>query len=482
MYARDYASTGFSPLSEITPQNVSGLYEICSYALPEVTTFESSLVVIGGVMYFTTAEYTYALDASDCTLKWQSRHQLERGGGTVRGVAVEGERLFRGFRDGTVIAYDIDSGEELWSSAITEPDGAAATIAASPIAWNGMIFIGTSGAERACGCIVASLDAESGRILWTFEIVPSSDAPGGETWPAGVRVGGGSVWTSLTLDTETGELYVPTGNPGPDFSGAYRPGANLYTGSIVVLDARTGALHTWYQLVPHDVHDWDQGATPALITTREGRKRSMAAGKDGFLHGIDVADGVVAWKTPVTTIDNIDAPLTAEGTHFCPGTAGGVLWNGPAYSAATNLVYVNSVDWCSTLKLDDELPVFEPGELFLGSADGFGQKDARKGGWVTAVDADTGAIRWRVETAEPMVAGIAVTASGLVMTGGLDGDFIVLDARTGTLLHRISTGGPVGGGVVTFEIAGNQRVGVATGLLDNILQTVGEPKVIVYGL
>lgn len=208
----------------------------------------------------------------------------------------------------------------------------------------------------------------------------------------------------------------------------------------------------------------------------------MAAGKDGFLHGIDVADGVVAWKTPVTTIDNIEAPLTVEGTHFCPGTAGGVLWNGPAYSAATNLVYVNSVDWCTTLKLDDELPVFEPGEAFLGSADGFGQKDARKLGWVTAVDADTGTVRWRFEAPQPMVAGIAVTAGGLILTGGLDGDLIALDAATGALLHRVPTGGPVGGGVVTFEIEGHQRVAVATGLLDNILQTVGEPKVVVFGL
>lgn len=482
MYARDYASTGFSPLAEITPRNIAGIEAICSYALPEVTTFESSLVVVAGVMFFTTSETTYALDASDCTLRWRSRHALQGRGGTVRGVAIEGNRLFRGFRDGTMIAYDIDSGETLWSVALTEPDGAPATIAASPIAWNGRVFIGTSGAERACGCIVAALDAQNGQTLWTFEIVPTGDAPGAETWPADVRVGGGSVWTSLTLDTATGELYVPTGNPGPDFSGAYRPGANLYTGSIVVLDARTGALRTWYQLVPHDVHDWDQGATPALITTRRGRKRSMAAGKDGFLHGIDVADGVVAWKTPVTTIDNIEAPLTVEGTHFCPGTAGGVLWNGPAYSAATNLVYVNSVDWCTTLKLDDELPVFEPGEAFLGSADGFGQKDARKLGWVTAVDADTGTVRWRFEAPQPMVAGIAVTAGGLILTGGLDGDLIALDAATGALLHRVPTGGPVGGGVVTFEIEGHQRVAVATGLLDNILQTVGEPKVVVFGL
>ena len=482
MYARDYASTGFSPLTDITPQNVSNLKQICSYKLPEVSTFESSLVSVNGTLYFTTSEYTYAIDASNCILKWRARHVMPGGGGTVRGVAVAGNRIFRGFRDGTMVAYEINSGDEIWATRLRETDGAPATIAASPIAWNGMVFIGTSGAERACGCIVAALDGESGRVIWTFAVVPTGTAPGAETWPKDVRVGGGSVWTSLTLDAEAGALYVPTGNPGPDFSGAYRPGANLYTGSIVVLDAKTGSLRTWYQLVPHDVHDWDQAAAPALITTKQGRKRAMAAGKDGFLHAIDIAGGTIAWKTPVTTIENIEAPLTAEGTHFCPGTAGGVQWNGPRYSAATNLVYVNSVDWCSTLKLDDKLPEFELGKQFLGSANGFGQKDARRAGWVTAVDADTGAVRWRYEAPAPLVAGAAVTASGLMLTADLDGNFVAFDAASGKLLHRIATQQPGGGGVITYQVGGKQRIAVATGLLDNIMQTKGEPAVVVYGL
>ena len=170
---------------------------------------------------------------------------------------------------------------------LAETDGRPATIAASPVAWNGMVFIGTSGAERACGCIVAGLDAASGRVMWTFALAPTGNAPGADTWPKGVRIGGGSVWTSLSIDTNSGSLYVSAGNPGPDFFGDYRPGANLFTGSVVVLDAGSGALRTWYQLVPHDIHDWDQAATPTLVNTRSGRHRAMAAGKDGYLHAID---------------------------------------------------------------------------------------------------------------------------------------------------------------------------------------------------
>jgi alcohol dehydrogenase (cytochrome c) len=482
LYNRDYASTRFSQLSEITPKNISSLQQACSYPLPEQAEFESGLVAVNGTLYFTTSQYTYAVDAANCTLRWRVAHEMPRAGGTVRGVAFAGNRVFRGFPDGSVIAYSAANGEQVWSTKLTEPDGRPASISAAPIAWNGMVFIGTFGAERACGCIVAGLDAATGRVVWTFPLVPTGDAPGAETWPKGAHVGGGSTWTSYTIDPDSGLLYVPTGNPGPDFSGAYRPGANLYTGSVVALDAKTGSLRSWYQLVPHDVHDWDQAATPAVITTKAGRRRAMAAGKDGYLHAIDIASGKVAWKTPVTTMDNNDAPLTVEGTHFCPGVAGGVSWNGPAYSAATNLVYVNSMDWCSTLKLSSDVPEFEAGKTFLGSSNGFGQHDPKKAGWVTAVDADTGAVRWRHQATAPMISGIVATASGLLITVDLDGNFLAFDAATGKLLRQFSTGQSTGGGVITYQAGGKQRIAMVTGLEDNILAVHGKPAVLIFGL
>jgi alcohol dehydrogenase (cytochrome c) len=481
MYARDHASTGFSQLMEITPANVSGLKQVCSYPLPENVTFESSLVTINGTMYFTTSAYTYALNAANCSLKWRVQHEMQGAGGTVRGVAVDGNRLFRGFRDGFVVAYNIEDGRQLWATRLMEPEGIPAPIAAAPITWNGMVFVGTSGAERACGCMIAGLDGATGRLLWTFQI-SAREGPGSETWPKGVHIGGGSVWSAFSIDTQAGLLYSPTGNPGPDFFGDYRPGLNLYTGSVIALDAKTGALKSYYQLVPHDYHDWDQAAAPALVTTRGGRKRAMAGGKDGYLHAIDIASGKVAWKTPVTSIVNAEAPLTPEGTFFCPGAAGGVEWNGPAFSPATNLVYTNAVDWCSTVKIDTKPPVFEAGKQFLGTTNGFGVYDSRKAGWVTAVDADSGVVRWRQEIAAPVVAGIAVTASGLVMTGDLNGDFVAFDAATGKVLHRIQTQQPVGGGVVTYQAGGKQYVGVAAGLADAIMQSKGQAAVIIFGL
>jgi glucose dehydrogenase len=330
---------------------------------------------------------------------------------------------------------------------------------------------------------VAALDANTGRVLWNFPLVATGAAPGSDSWPKGTRVAGGSTWTSLTLDPDTGTLYIPAGNPVPDFAGAYRPGANLYTGSVVVLDAKTGALRTWVQLAPHDVHDWDVAAAPALIVTRQGSRRAMAAGKDGNLDAIDMAAGKILWKTPVSKMENVDAPLTAEGTHFCPGTRGGTLWNGPAYSPDENLVYVNSVDWCATVKVDPA-PRFEPGKSFVGSSNGYGEMDPldQRNGWVTAVDADSGSIRWRYRSPTPMLAALLPTASGLIVTADLNGDLLAFQASSGKLLDRIATRQPAGGGVIAYENGGRERIAVAAGFASGIYKTSGQPTVFVFGL
>ena len=483
MYNGDYASTRFSTLTAITPQNVSNLKQLCAYQLPESVMFESGIVAVDGTLYFTTFENTYAIDASTCAQKWRAQHKLKQVPqvGTTRGVAIAGNRIFRGASDGYVMAYDTANGNEVWATKLIADDSLE-NISASPIAWNGMVFIGTAGADLGAICHVAALDAQTGKVLWSFALVPTGAAANSESWPKDAHISGGSTWTSFTLDDNSGTLYVPAGNPAPDFAGDYRPGANLYAGSVVALDAKTGALKTWYQLVPHDVHDWDIAAAPALIATKQGQRRVMAAGKDGYLHAIDIAGGKVAWKTAITTVDNADAPITPKGTHFCPGTAGGVVWNGPAYSPSSNLVYVNSIDWCSTVKLDPKPPKFEAGKPFTGSMNGFGDMDKTKKGWLTAVDADTGAVRWKFESATPMVAAVTPTAGGLVFTGDLNGDLIAFDAASGNVLHRISTQQPVGGGIVTYKNGDKQLVAVAAGLNSFVFGVKGQPVLLVFGL
>lgn len=484
LYNGDYRSTRFSELAEITPRNVTSLRQVCAYNLPETVTFESGLVEVLGTLYFTTYEYTYAIDAGTCAVKWRERHPIATipAAAATRGVAYWNGHVFRGSYDGSVIAYDAATGQQRWITKLTAPDSGE-FISGAPIAWNGMLFIGTAGGDSGSICRVAALDASTGRVLWTFPLVATGAAPGSDTWPKGTRLAGGSTWTSLTLDPDDGALYVPAGNPVPDFAGSYRPGANLYTGSVVILDSKTGTLRSWVQLAPHDIHDWDVAATPALITTKLGSRRAMAAGKDGNLDAIDVDSGKILWKTPVSKMANVDAPLTVEGTHFCPGTRGGTLWNGPAYSPRENLVYVNSVDWCATVKLDPQ-PQFQPGKSFVGSSNGYGLMDPldSRNGWVTAIDADSGEIRWRYRTTTPMLAAILATASGLVVTADLDGDLLALDAGSGKLLHRMATHQPAGGGVIAYRNGGHERIAVAAGFSSGIYKTTGQPMVILFGL
>jgi len=280
-------------------------------------------------------------------------------------------------------------------------------------------------------------------------------------------------------------LFIPTGNPGPDFASAYREGANLYTSSVVKLDARTGALKAHYQVQSHDFHDWDIAASPILFTAKSGQARVAVAGKNGYLYVLDRDLKSLDFKVPVTTIDNIDAPLTAEGTRFSPGTQGGVNWNGPAYSPKTNALYVNSIDWPTLVKLAPPESVrHETGKPFLGSTNEFGFSDPKtKSGWLTAIDAATGKPRWQYHSNQPMVAGVTPTAGGLIFTGDFNGDLLAFDAATGKLLFKGATGGPIGGGVVTYAIEGRQYVAVAAGMKNAIMGTESGPaSVVIFAL
>jgi alcohol dehydrogenase (cytochrome c) len=279
-------------------------------------------------------------------------------------------------------------------------------------------------------------------------------------------------------------LYIPTGNPGPDFVPDYRPGANLFTCSVVRLDAKTGALRGYHQFTPHDFHDWDVAASPILLTSMAGKKMVVVGSKDGYLYSLDPELTSISYKIPVTTIENVDAPITTQGTRFCPGTAGGVNWYGPAYAPSTNTIFVNSVDWCSTIKLGGpEALEFVPGKPFIGSSNAFGDGDTKKIGWLTAVDADSGKVLWKYQSSLPLVASITPTASGLVFTADLEGNLLVFHAHSGKILFRSKVGGPVGGGVVTYMVEGKQYVAVAAGMKNWILQTESGPaSVVIYAL
>jgi alcohol dehydrogenase (cytochrome c) len=485
-YNGTYEATRFSPLKQITIDNVQSLIQVGRYELPETTSFQAGPLVIGDAIFVTTATSTYAVDARTGTLRWTQKYSPKTMAlnTPVRGAAYHLGRLYRGTPDAHVLALDAKTGKVIWDVAAGSPEKGE-YFTSAPIVWQGRLFIATSGSDVGSIGRVMALEPKNGKPLWNFSIVPSS-GPGSETWPSDPsrnRAGGG-VYSGFALDTTSGMLYVPTGNPGPDFVADYRPGANLFTCSVIRLDAKTGALRGYHQFTPHDFHDWDVAASPILLTSKAGKKMVVVGSKNGYLYALDRELTAVAYQVPLTTIENVEAPLTAEGTRFCPGTAGGVNWYGPAYAPPTNTIFVNSVDWCSTIKLGGpEALAFSPGKPFVGSSNAFGDGDASKTGWLTAVDADTGKVLWKYHDPEPLVAGVLPTASGLVFTGNLEGNLLAFDGATGKLVFKDKAGGPIGGGVVAYSLGGQEYIAVAAGMQNWIMQTKSGPaSVVIYAL
>jgi alcohol dehydrogenase (cytochrome c) len=309
----------------------------------------------------------------------------------------------------------------------------------------------------------------------------------------GSPVTGGATWTSYTLDPASGLLYVPGGNPAPDFTTAPREGANLYSGSVIVLDARTGAYHNHIKVVLRDWHDWDVSSPPTLIHTRGGKNLMSVAPKDGHLYGFDLATSALLYRTPATRIENADVPFSTDtGVHFCPGSLGGSAWNGPAYDPGSNLILVGEVDWCTwvTLQTASQIAATKPGRPWSGQAginplDTWGSQDpvGRWAGWVYAIDADTGAWRWRAKTNYPIQSGLTPTAGGVALFGDMGGNFYALDVASGQKLWGRKIGGAIGGGVITYMAKGKQKIAVAAGLTEVLWPTeITTAKVLVLGL
>ncbi len=505
-YNGSLAGDRFSPLKQINASNVSGLRQTCAFDTPDTVSFQSGIVAVGGVLYFTAYNNTYAIDATTCQQKWkQTRAEPDTFLKVNRGVAYLGGRVFRGTGDAHVLALDASNGSVLWDVAIGDSKKGE-SVPMAPIAWSGLVFVGNAGGDSfdVSGRIYA-LDAATGRTVWQFNTIPDS-GEARATWrkaSAENPPGGGATWTTYALDEANGLLYVSTGNPAPDFAEQLRPGENLYTNSVLAIDARSGRLVDYVQPIKRDFHDWDLSAGPALITTKSGRPFVAAAAKDGYVYAIERAGSAhqgergpgetslaVRSKGLATTRENADTPLTSTRmTRFCPGTQGGIEWNGPTYHRELGLVYVNAIDWCTSVKLQpvDALKG-APGMPWSGMDDPqnpFGKMDPpdRWKGWVTAIDPETGTIKWKVQTAKPMVAGITATAGGLVFTGNLDGDVLAYDAQTGKQVWHSATGKAIGGGVISYEVGGRQFVAAAAGLNSPIWPVTGGPaRLVIYGL
>ncbi|HET7307409.1 MAG TPA: PQQ-binding-like beta-propeller repeat protein [Gammaproteobacteria bacterium] len=491
-YNRTLAGDRYSPLAQINASNVKSLRRVCVFQIAQPVNMQSGPLEIDGTLYFTTFEHTYAIDATDCRLRWNHIYRLARQppldpNKVNRGLAWLDGRLFRGANDGRLYALNAATGKQLWNVAIGDPS-TGETFPAAPVAWDGRVFIGNAGGDYfgVTGRMMA-FDAATGGRLWSADLVPTS-GPASQTWPPETAVhpkAGGATWTSYAIDTQHSLLYVPTGNAAPDFLKSVRPGDNLYTYSVVALDSRNGEIKGWRQLVTSDdFHDWDVASPPELIDTANGRHLLVEAGKDGYLYVLDRDTLRLLYKTPVTTIKNANAPLTPQGTHYCPGVDGGVEWNGPAYSPQTNAIYVNAIDWCITVAIRPPAKLEgRKGLPWTGAKERlnpFGVQDKKRSGWVTAVNAADGSIRWRYHARAPLVSGITATAGGVVFTG----DFMAFDAASGDVLWRHNTGQPIGGGVISYAVDGKQYIAVASGMQSKVGWKVDSSpaKIVIFAL
>ena len=492
-FNRTLAGDRFSPLAEIDRSNVSRLGVVCRYALPEVTALQTGPIVVGGAMYFTTDTISYAIDAGTCAERWKVvRHSPTPSRLAVnRGAAYMNGRLFRGTSDAHVLALDASDGHTIWD-VVLDVAGRGVTVPMAPTAWNGLVFIGNAGGDLS-GVIghVYALDARDGHVVWKFDVVPAT-GPARSTWPTADRypISGGAFWTAFTLDDRNGVLYVASGNPAPDYDIAVRDGENLYANSLIALNASDGKLLAYNQLVKHDFHDWDVDSPAPLVTTKAGRQIAASANKDGLLSVVDrahLSTGTMPllFQGVTTTRDNIETPLSRDKkTRFCPGYLGGSEWNGAAFHPLLNALYVGAADWCSIVQLvPQSAPVPPTGAGWFGAATQGMDPPANAKGWLTAFDADNGAVRWKFAAPRPVLAGVTPTAGGLVFAADLGGTLYAFDAASGAVLWQLATGQSMGGGIVSYLASGKQRIGVATGMKSPIWPGgSAASQIVVYGV
>lgn len=489
MYRGTYDSWGYSPLDQITTDNVSRLVPVWSLSTGVISGHQSPPIVNDGVMFVTTPEdQVLAVDARSGDLLWRHRRQLPddalRAHWTNRGVGLYGDRVYFTTHDAFVVALDAGTGEVEWEASVADyRTGYYMTMA--PLIANGKVLVGASGGERGIRGFVAAYDANSGEEVWRSHTVPGPGEPGNETWPGDTwRTGGASIWITGSFDPELNLTYWGTGNPGP-WIGDQRPGDNLYTNSVVAFDADTGELKAYHQYHHNGSWDWDEVSAPLLIdVSRGGRtiKSLVHPARNGYLWLLEreadainfvdanpyVDQNVFASIDPVTGRPEYNQerkPGTNKPATFCPSLWGGKDWPPAAYSPQTGYLYIPANEnLCSTI-VGREVE-YRPGAGYTGATSQvFVADGADHLGELQAWDLSTGEQVWTHEFPESQNWGpILTTGGGLVFAGGThDRYFRAFDARTGDVLWEQRTNSGVIGVPSSFAIDGVQYIAVQSG-------------------
>ena len=509
-YSGGYFSNRHSQLTQITPANVENLQLQWVYQAAVFGPWQATPLVVDGVMYVTQRPNDIvALDARTGRVFWIYRYptspdQRACCGSNNRGVAMLGDKLFMSTLDAHVVAVDATTGGELWNVEVADMELAYAFTLA-PLAIKDKVIVGTSGGDRGIRGFIAAFDAETGEEAWRFYTIPGPGEPGHETWescppnpitycdPEAWKHGGGAVWLTGSYDPGLNLTYWGVGNPGPDFYREQRPGDNLYTSSVIALDADTGALKWYFQFTPDDPYDYDSVQIPVLADIERNNtefKVMLWANRNGFYYVLNRETGRFLSGRPFVTVnwaeglDDSGRPVETPqppGAPTYPGLQGGTNWYSPSYSPRTELFYIPAWEDYATV-FDGEQQEYVEGRSFIGGRPITFQPvpdapvvpgltrgpintwtDAVGHGAVLALDALTGEQKWKFEMTDVISSGILTTASDLLFTGARSGYFQALDARNGELLWKASLGGQIVNGPMSYEVAGTQYVAIIAG-------------------
>jgi alcohol dehydrogenase (cytochrome c) len=486
-FSGDYTGQRHSPLTQITPENVSQLVAQWTFQTDTPGKFEATPIVLDGVLYVTGANnLAWALDARTGRVIWRYRRELPDGvvvccGRVNRGFGILGDTLFMATLDGHLLAMDRKTGSIVWDAVLGDYKAAYSSTSA-PLVVKDKVIIGMGGGEYGVRGFIDAYDAKTGKRAWRFYTIPAPGEPGSETWPRNNdawKNGGATTWQIGSYDPELNLIVWGTGNAGPQMFGDERLGDNLYAASFVAIDADSGKLRWHYQFTPHDVWDYDAVHVPVLADLTIGgqpRKVVLNANRNGFFYVLDRENGKLLLAKPFATTTWAkevgpdgrpkvlpDTNPNEKGATVCPAVAGATNFMTPSFDPKLGLLFVTAREGCMTFyawKVD-----YVPGESFRGGAGvAVGGAEGSYGA-LRAIDPITGARRWEFRYTSPTSAGVTSTASGLVFAGDNEGNFIAFDARTGKDLWHYQTGSGIYASATTYMLDGRQHVIIPSGAL-----------------
>ena len=487
-YSGGYKSQRFSPLSQINTVNVDQLkvmwaYQMQPTGISGAALQETTPLVADNVMYITESPSSVtALDTRTGRVLWHffpdiTNDVLNIGFPRInRGVALLDDNVYVATLDARLFALDARTGAVRWETMVAD-NAAGFSLTLAPLALNGKIVVGVSGAEAGVRGYIDAYDSETGERLWRTFTVPAPGEPGSETWQGDDwQTGGGSTWLTGSYDPELDLLYWTTGNPAPDWNGDLRPGDNLFTCAVLALDPDTGEMKWFFQYTPHDTHDWDANQIPVLVDGEfEGQQRKLLAlaNRNAFYYLLDRETGEYllgeeySFQTWSEGIDDNGRPIVIpntepmrEGNLVWPSLQGATNWFSPSYNPQTEQFFVpNRRMGAIYFKSDVEYVLGMP---FLGGGEQPLDGDDASGA-ILALDVMTGEQQWEFELQTPPWSGVMATAGGLVFGASNEGNFFALDAEDGDPLWFFNTGAHIRTNPMGFSVDGNQRVAIIGG-------------------